>query len=92
MKDTNGESSERQLLADVRAAADELLARIAGPDIADSDLFPYGINRVTVNVRAGDVEVNVEVEGPDHSHGGEEDDEEWLTEDMNGFDLEEDRP
>ena len=66
-------------LAEVKSAAEDLLSRIAGTDLTDTDLFPHGITQVAVTVRAGGIVVKVEMGGPDH---GDHDDEEWSAEDM----------
>jgi hypothetical protein len=82
MSESNAGSASPASLAEVKAAAEDLLARATGPDIADSELFPYGVNRVVISVSAGDIDIHVEISGPDHAH--EIDDEgEWL-EDVNG--------
>ena len=45
-----------------------------------SMLFPYGVNHVSVTVRAGDVEISMHMAGPDHAHGDEEMD--WPQDDL----------
>jgi hypothetical protein len=59
-------------LAEVRAAAEELLLRAAGADVSESDLFPYGVNQIAIHVKAADIEVSLEISGPDHGHEEEE--------------------
>lgn len=73
--------------SEVKAAAEDLLRQAAGPDITESDVFPYGVSRIAVSVRAGAIEIALEVSGPDHAHGGEE--EAWLEEDEDLFEDEE---
>lgn len=68
-------------LDEVRAAAVDLLTRVASPDLEESALFPYGVNKVTVRVKSGDAEVALEIAGPDRAYGAEaifeEDDEDF---------------
>jgi hypothetical protein len=70
-------------LAEVRATAEALLARLSGPEMEETDLFPHGLTRVSVQVRAGEVEIALEVEGPEHAQDEdeEEDEDDWDLED-----------
>jgi hypothetical protein len=75
-----------EALREVRTTAEELLQELCGPTITDSPLFPYGINRVEVRVKAGDIEIRLEASGPDQ--GDDEDD--WMASDVEDlFDEEE---
>lgn len=80
----NGESG----VAELKEAAAELLQLLAAPDIADSDLFPYGVNHVAITVKQGDSEITLEVSGPQnpHFHDHEEEDD-WV---MDPVDLDDD--
>ena len=82
MSQSTGPTSADASFAEVKQAAQELLARASGPEIAESDLFPHGINRIAVAVKAGQIEMSIEISGPDHSH--EDVDDDWLEEDFNG--------
>ena len=78
----------------VKAAAESLLDRAAGPELAASFLFPYGINKVSVEVKHGDAEVKIELSGPDRAGEDDDDfdddeDELWLDEDFEDDDEEE---
>ena len=86
MSRSNGEPQSR--IAEVKAAAEDVLRFAAGQELAESDLFPYGVNRISLQIRAGDVELNLEISGPDHAHDHEheEDAEDWMLE---GDDLDE---
>lgn len=64
-------------LDEVKAVAAELLRQAGGPEVMESPLFPYGVNRIAIRVRAGEIEVSMELSGPDHRHAEEE---EWLSE------------
>ncbi len=76
-------------LADVKAAARELVQTAAESSVVAPDLFPYGVNRVAVTVKSGSIEVSLEISGPDHSHESEED--MWLEAEPNDlFDESED--
>jgi len=59
-------------LSEVKAVAEELLEQIAGQDLTETDLFPYGVNRMAVRVRAGECSIEIEMEGPDHPHTQED--------------------
>jgi hypothetical protein len=83
MSETHASIPASATLAEVKAAALDLLARASGPDLAETDLFPYGITRIAVSVKALGVEVALEISGPDHSHDEDEDDD-WLEEDVDG--------
>ena len=67
-------------LQEVQAVARDLLRHAASQEMAESDLFPYGVNHVSVTVRAGDVEISMHMAGPDHAHGDEEMD--WPQDDL----------
>jgi hypothetical protein len=74
-------------LREVRTTAEELLQELSGPTITDSPLFPYGISRVRVRVKAGDIEIRLEVSGPEHGDG---EDDDWMGSDVEDlFDEEE---
>lgn len=88
MSGKSAESTPSGMLAEVKAAADDLIGRAARADVQDSDLFPYGVNRIAVSVRLGEIEVSVEISGPDHSHDPKE--EEWLPEDDDDLFVEDD--
>ena len=75
MSKENGHS-----LQEVHAVARDLLRQAAGQEIAESDLFPYGVNHVSVTVRAGEIEVSLDMAGPDHAH--EDDEFGWPEEDL----------
>lgn len=77
---------QSRTLAEVKAAAEDLVRQAAGADITESDVFPYGVSRIAVSVRAGDIEIALEISGPDHGHGHEE--EAWIEEDDDLFDDE----
>ncbi len=81
MSVNNGQPASGNSLSDVKNAAEDLLGKIATADLDNTDLFPYGINRVSVVVRAGDAEVQVEISGPDHAHPHDEV-EEWSDDDL----------
>ena len=66
-------------IADLKSAAEDLLRFLAGQEMSQSELFPYGVNAIAITVRNGDAEIHLEVGGPDHAHHDhEEDDEEWY--------------
>jgi hypothetical protein len=72
----------------LRMAAQDLLRFLTGPELAESDLFPYGITRISFTMRAGDAELQLEVEGPDHPHDhdhDDEDEEDWLIDRGDGL-------
>jgi hypothetical protein len=85
----NGEQpAPGSALAEVKAAVEDLLGKIAAADLDDTDLFPYGITQIVVTVRSGDAEVSVEVAGPDKAH--DHDVEDWEEDDLDDlFDDEE---
>jgi hypothetical protein len=56
----------------VQAAARDLLRQAAATDLYQSALFPHGVNQLSLTVRAGDIEVSLELSGPDHSHDVED--------------------
>ena len=73
-------------LAQVQAAARDLLRQAAATDMYQSALFPHGVNQLSLTVRAGDIEVSLELAGPDHSHEVEDleidpDDLDWEEDD-----------
>ena len=82
-------------ITDLQAAARELLGFLTGPELADSDLFPYGVTHVALSVKVGDAEVQLEVSGPDHPHDHDHDHDEdddgdhWLI-DRGDADLDDD--
>jgi len=90
MADKNSEPSAS--LSEVKAAAEELLVRAASPEVLGTELFPYGLTRLEVFVKAGDITVSLEMAGPEvgHSHGDEE--EEWDLDDEDDFFDDEDTP
>ena len=65
-------------LEQVKAAASEMLQEASASELTSR--LTHGANRVSVCVRAGDVEVTVEVSGPGHSHD-EDEGAEWDDED-----------
>jgi hypothetical protein len=69
-------------VADLKSAAQDLLRFLAGPEMSESELFPYGVNAIAITVKNGDAEVRLEIGGPDHAHHDhdEEDDEGWFSE------------
>lgn len=77
-------------LGEVQTAAEELLVRAASPEVMGSDLFPYGVSRLEVFVKAGDISVSLQMSGPDHPHQ-HADEEEWELDEDDFFD-EEDTP
>ncbi|MFN3649369.1 MAG: hypothetical protein ACK47B_07280 [Armatimonadota bacterium] len=74
-----GKSDQPATIQDVKNAADEVLARLSGPELTASGLFPFGITQIAISVKAGDAEINVQIAGPDHAHG---DEGEWFEEEM----------
>lgn len=69
-------------VSELKAAAADLLRTLASTEIEESDLFPFGVNRVSISVKSGSSEIHLEVAGPDdahvhdHDHGHDEDD--WM--------------
>ena len=79
-------------LGEVKAAAEDLLIRAASPEVMGSDLFPYGVSRLEVFVKAGDISVSLQMSGPDHPHA-HEDEEMWdFEEDEDDLFDEDDAP
>jgi hypothetical protein len=72
-------------LAEVQAAASDLLRQALNQDTTETGAFPYGVSRVAVNVRAGAIEVAREMSGPDHAHSHD-----WETEGLEDDFLDED--
>jgi hypothetical protein len=91
MSESNGQGGTGVPLNEVKAAAEDLLLRIADPEAPLADLFPDGVSHLAVTVKAGDVEVTVEIRGIEHSHVSE-DEEGWLDDDMDDLYDEDDRP
>jgi len=67
------------VVAELKTAAQDLLRFLAGEEMSQSELFPYGVNAIAITVKSGDAEIHLEVGGPDHPHH-DEDDEEWFDE------------
>ena len=80
MSKSNGPSEPRTAINELKSAAEDLLRFAAGVDLAESDLFPYGVNRISLQIKAGDAELNLEISGPDHAHGHDDPDEWALDE------------
>ncbi len=78
MSKDNGQTDPATLLEEVRATAEELLLRACSPGIQESGLFPYGINRLSIQVRAGEAEVSLEISGPEQA---QQSDEDWDDDD-----------
>jgi hypothetical protein len=77
-KDSNAEAAA---MTDLQSAARELLGFLTGPELAESDLFPYGVTHVAISVKVGEAELQLEVSGPDHPHEHEhdhDDEDDWL--------------
>lgn len=83
MQNNHDQPRPAATLAEVKAAAEELLARVAGTDLTDTDLFPHGITRLNVHLKAGEVEVQLELEGPERGHDHDHEDE-W-EDDVDGL-------
>lgn len=79
MSKENGQGD--QVVAELKTAAQDLLRFLAGDEMSQSELFPYGVNAIAITVKSGDAEIHLEVGGPDHAHHDhDEDDEEWFDE------------
>jgi hypothetical protein len=90
MSKENGSSNGA--VTDLKSAAQELLRFLAGPEMAESELFPYGVNAIAITVKNGDAEIHLEIGGPDHAHHDhdEDDDEGWFSEVDELSDLDDD--
>lgn len=77
-------------VAELKAAAEDLLRFLGGQEMSGSELFPYGVTAISIRVKSGDEELTLEVGGPDqvHSHDGDEDD--WYLESDPIRDLDDD--
>jgi hypothetical protein len=79
-------------VAELKAAAAELLRTLAGSEIEESDLFPFGVTRVSLTVKSGTSEIHLEIAGPDQPHfhdHSHDDDEDWsLVDDLPDLDDE----
>jgi hypothetical protein len=89
MSKENG--SSEHVVAELKSAAQDLLRFLAGQEMSQSELFPYGVNAISITVKSGDAEINLEVGGPDHAHHEhDEEDEEWFSEADDLPDLDDD--
>jgi hypothetical protein len=75
------EAGQGLTLAEVKSTVDDLLIRAAGSNITESGLFPHGVTHVSVRVAVGEIEISVEISGPDHSHPFPLEDGHWPEED-----------
>lgn len=88
----NDDGAAGASLNEVKQAVAELLGLLSSPDLAASDLFPHGVNQISLHVRAGELAVSLEMSGPDHSHPHEEEGEEWLEDDEDDLFAKDDLP